>query len=134
MNVVEEQARVVELRHGVRVQSFYDPAHTTRADAPAPVRRWRVRLPDWFDSGSWLHGEHSFTSAEAALAALEDSGTLDAIDAYWKAKSALSAARQSAFTKIMAAHCQRDKTYDEILYARQRAHIAAAAASGERDS
>lgn len=120
-SVLAEHAREVELAHGVKVKRFYDPPFSRRDDAPDPVRRWKVVLPEWFDSGSWLHFEHSFESLDVALAALEESGALDAIDAYWKAKFALSDARRIAFSKVMTASSKTDKAYQEILWARQKA-------------
>lgn len=124
LGVIEEHGREVKLGWGVVVSSFYDPPHYAPGakpggqDPPTPVRRWRVRLPNWFPTGSWLHGEHAFASLADALTALEESGTLDAVDAYWHALSAKSAARQAAFSKIMAAHAQRDRSYDDLLRAR----------------
>lgn len=109
--ILEERASEVVIDWGVKVVAFYDPPHIHREGAPPPVKRWRVRLPGWFPTGSWLHYKHSFLSLSDALSALDETGTVDAIDAYWHAKAAERAARHAAFGKIMAAHGRRDGTY-----------------------
>jgi hypothetical protein len=118
--MLEEHAREIRVGH-VTVKSFFDPPHYAPSakpggqDPPEPVRRWRVHLPNWFPTGSWLDGQHSFVSLEAALAALEESGALVAVDEYWDAQRALSSARQKAFTKLMQAYGSTDKSYRELL-------------------
>lgn len=50
-------------------------------------------------------------------------------DALWRANSAQSAARQQAFSKIMAAHARVDQGYADTL--RERASAAAALNRGQ---
>lgn len=116
---LEEHARNVEIGIGVSVVSFYDPQRAQYAGAPEPVKRWRVDLPKWFPTGSWLHFQHAYASLSDAVEALVDSGALEAIDEYWKAKSDESRARNKAFSKIMSAHIRRDKSYDDLVRERQ---------------
>lgn len=121
-DVLEEHARRVELGFGVTVSSFWDPPQ-----ALGGSRRWRVGLPSWFPSGSWLEGEHGYETLADAVGALEQTGALEAVEELWRARSAESAARHKAFSKIMAAHVRRDKSYDELVRAR---HARARAAAG----
>lgn len=112
MAMLEEHAREIDLGMGLKITTFCDPP------APEPVRRWRVVLPQWFPGGSWLDGAvgaHSFVSLEAALSALEETGTLTLIDEYWKAQRALSNLRHKTFGAIMSAHGRRDTSYDDLL-------------------
>jgi hypothetical protein len=110
----------VKLSHGVVVSRFFDPPHYPPGatpggkPAPAPVERWRVRLPKWFPSGSWLDGEHSFPSLSAVLRALDETGALAAIAELWRANQEASRAQRAAFSKIMAAHGMRDESYDKF--------------------
>lgn len=97
------QLRKVELEYGVKIECFWSP--------PGKVQRWRVRFPKWIPEGTWLHSEHSFPSFSDALTALNETETLMAVEELWKARSAESAARQKFFSKAMAAHARRDKSY-----------------------
>lgn len=117
--ILEHEVREVKLGWGVVVARFYDPPHSHVDGAPDPVERWRVLLPSWFPTGSWLGYDHAFKSLDDALIALDETGALNAITEYWHARQAASSARQAAFSKIMAAHGRRDKSYSELLIKRQ---------------
>lgn len=114
----------VTLAHGMKVQRFYDPPHAHYDGAPDPVERWRVQMPRWFPTGSWLDGPHAFATLQDALDALEETGAVEAVEAYWIANSHLSAARHAAFSKLMSAHVRADKSYAELLRARHAEHRA----------
>jgi hypothetical protein len=114
---MNDRIRKVELQTGLIVSTFWDPPQGRDSDG---VQRWRVSLPGWFPTGSWLHATHSFVSLEAALTALEDTGALDAIEELWKAKGAESAAKHKAMSKVMAAHAKCDRSYSDLVSKRQR--------------
>ena len=102
--------RRVELEHGVIIEAFWDP--------PGETQRWRVRLPRWFPTGSWLSYPHAYASVESAMEALEETGALAAIDDLWRANSEARRARNKAFSAVMAAHNRGDRGYADLVRAR----------------
>ncbi len=121
LDLIEAHGRRVELEYGLAITSFFDPPVSSRPDAPLAVRRWRVVLPDWFPPGSWLSYPHAYESLGSALRALDETGVVDAVRDCWSANREGSAARNRAFSSIMAAHFAADRTYAELRRSRATA-------------
>lgn len=85
--------RSVELEYGVEIRR-YRHKNTTY---------WRVIMPSWA-KGTWLDATNAaFQTLDDALQVLDDTGTLNALEAWWRARMEESRARQSFFSKAMNA-------------------------------